>query len=72
MDARAWAVFAAEATLGLPLVRRRVTEIGEAVKTRADGVANALMQPGLDGHVLSRMAEMAVNRAVRCVFTIRH
>ncbi len=69
MDARGWAVFAADATLGLPLVRRRVTEIGEAVKARAEGVATALRQPGLDGHLLSRMAEMAVNRATRCLST---
>ncbi|MCY4487477.1 MAG: type II toxin-antitoxin system HipA family toxin [Deltaproteobacteria bacterium] len=71
MDRRAWAAFAADATLGLPLIRRRVAEIGEAVKTHAAEVANGLMEPGLDANVLSWIAEMAAIRASRCMLTIR-
>ena len=71
MNARAWAAFAAEAGLGLPLVRRRVGEIGQSVKARAHDVAGALMQPGVDEGTLSRLAQMVVGRAEQCVLTVR-
>ena len=65
MDAAGWARFAADAGLGLPLVRRRVAEVSEGVMARAEQVAGALMQPGLDGEALSRLAEMTAGRAQR-------
>ena len=71
MDGRAWAAFAADATLGLPLIRRRVAEIGEAMKTHVAEVGRGLMQPGLDGQVLARTAELVAGRAERCISTIR-
>ena len=71
MNARAWAAFAADAGLGLPLVRRRVGEIGESVKARARDVAGALMQPGVDDGTLSRLVGMVVDRAEQCVLTVR-
>ena len=71
MNARAWAAFAADAGLGLPLVRRRVGEIGESVKARAHDVAGALMQPGVDEGTLSRLVGMVLDRAEQCVLTVR-
>ena len=71
MDPNGWEAFATEATLGLPLVRRRVAEISVAVKDQAEGVAVGLMQSGLDGQVLSRIAEMVASRAERCALTVR-
>ena len=71
MDARGWAAFAADTGLGLPLVRRRVVEISDNVKMQAEEVACALMQPGLDAEVLSRLAETVVGRAQRCAPTVR-
>ena len=71
MDARGWAAFAADTGLGLPLVRRRVVEISDNVKMQAEEVAGALMQPGLDAQVLSRLAETVIGRAQRCAPTVR-
>jgi len=71
MDAKDWATFAADAGLGLPLVRRRILELSAAVAARARGVASALMQPGLDEAALSRFASLARDRAERCAGTIQ-
>ena len=71
MDVKAWAAFAAGATLGLPLVRRRVTEVSETVKVQVQEVARALIRPGLDKQVLSRIAELVASRAERCALTVR-
>ncbi|MDE0029414.1 MAG: type II toxin-antitoxin system HipA family toxin [Deltaproteobacteria bacterium] len=70
MDGRAWAAFATDATLGLPLIRRRVFEISEAVKTHAAHVANGLMHAGLDEQFLARTAELMADRAARCARTV--
>ena len=70
INAGAWAAFALEAAIGLPLIRRRVTEISEAVKDQAEGVATELMHAGLDGPFLSRIARLAVDRAERCGLTV--
>ena len=50
MDAKGWSAFAADAGVGLPLIRRRVSEISQAVISRAHNVAErscaqALMRP---------------------------
>ena len=66
MDARGWELFAVEAGLGRPLVRRRVAEISAAVESRAREVAGALKDEELDGAALSRFAEMIAGRAMRC------
>ena len=71
MDARGWEAFAKDTALGLSLVRRRVAEISVAVKDQAEGVAVGLIQSGLDGQVLSRIAVMVASRAERCALTGR-
>lgn len=71
MDDKGWAAFAASTTLGLPLIRRRVAEISEAVKSHAEEVATELMHAGLDEPLLSRIAELVVGRAERCRLTVR-
>ncbi|WP_419163006.1 type II toxin-antitoxin system HipA family toxin [Candidatus Palauibacter sp.] len=70
MDLRGWAAFSREATLGLPLIRRRVTEIAEAVMQRATNVADALMMPGLNGAALRGFARTTATRAERCAISI--
>ena len=71
MNIRGWARFAADAGLGLPLVRRRVDEISAGTRARAEEVAGALMRPGSDAGVLTRIAEMVADRAERCASTAR-
>ncbi len=70
MDSHHWAAFAEGATLGLPLIRRRVEEIAESVTCRARDVANALMMPGLDGEVLRGLARTAAARADQAATSI--
>ena len=71
MDIGGWTRFASDAGLGLPLVRRRIGEISAGVRARAEEVAGALMRPGIDAGVLSRTAEMVIDRAERCGLTAR-
>ena len=71
LDAEGWATFASGAVLGFPLVRRRVAEISQTIKTRAEEVACTLMYPGLDAEALSRLAGLVANRAERCAHTTR-
>lgn len=71
LDEKGWRVFAADAGLGLPLIRRRVAEISESVKKHADEVARTLMRPGLDETAQLKLAEMVVDRADRCALTLR-
>ena len=67
MDSRRWAAFAEEATLGLPLIRRRVAEIGQSVIGRAHEVAEEPTMPGLDVEALSRFRRTVIDRAERCM-----
>ncbi len=69
MEARGWTAFAADAGLGLPLIRRRVAEISERVIAMAKEVAGTLVMPGLDEAALGRFAGMALGRAERCALT---
>ncbi len=71
LDAKGWTVFAAEAGLGLPLIRRRVAEISEQVIEMASAVAGALGNPGLDQAALSELTTLVCDRATRCSLTIR-
>ena len=66
LDAKGWTAFAADAGLGLPLIRRRVAEISEATSARANEVAAELARPGLDEEGLSNFAEIIAERAERC------
>jgi hypothetical protein len=69
MDPRGWSAFAADAGVGLPLIRRRVSEISQAVIARAHDVADEVMLPGLDEAALSQVSAMAVKRAELCAVT---
>ena len=71
LDAKGWAVFAADVGVSLPLIRRRVSEISRAVLARANEVANELRRLGLDEAALSRFAAMAADRAARCAVTVQ-
>lgn len=66
IDAKGWTAFAADAGIGLPLIRRRVGEISAAVADQATDVAKGLVLPGFDEAALGRFAEMAIGRAERC------
>ena len=69
LDAKGWATFASGAVLGLPLVRRRVAEISQTIRTRTEEVACTLMYPGMDAGALSRLAGLVADRAERCAHT---
>lgn len=73
MDAKGWAGFATEAGIGLPLIRRRASELSERVEAEAERIASTLMMPGLDGAALAGYSEMVRDRAQRCAATVaRH
>lgn len=69
LDARGWGAFAADAGLGLPLIRRRVAEISEKVIAQADKAAGALSDQRLDQAALERFRDLAVTRAQTCAAT---
>ncbi|MFN2427727.1 MAG: type II toxin-antitoxin system HipA family toxin [Candidatus Binatia bacterium] len=71
LDAKGWAKFAVDTGLGIPLIRRRVAEISESVRTAAHVVASTLVRPGLREDGLWKFAEMAVDRAGRCARTMK-
>ena len=70
LDAKGWAAFAAEAGLGLPLIRRRVAEISKGGRDKATVVAAELSRPGLDRAAIEQFAGMICDRADRCALTI--
>ena len=70
MDARGWELFAAEAGLGMSLVRRRVAEIAAAVGSEARETAGSLENEGLDGAAMSKFAQSIAGRAIRCARTV--
>lgn len=69
LDARGWGAFAADAGLGLPLIRRRVAEISEKVIAQGGNVAGGLSNRGLDQAALERFRDLAVTRAQTCAAT---
>jgi serine/threonine-protein kinase HipA len=71
MDAKGWSAFATDVGVGLPLIRRRVSEISQAVMAKAHDVAGAVMRPGLDEAALSRLATMVTERAAQCATTVQ-
>jgi serine/threonine-protein kinase HipA len=70
LDAKGWAAFAADAGLGLPLIRRRVAEISKEVLEKAAAVAEELSCPELDRTAIEQFANMIRDRADRCALTI--
>jgi serine/threonine-protein kinase HipA len=71
MDTKGWSTFATDVGLGLPLIRRRVSEISQSVMVIAHDVAGAVMRPGLDEAALSRLATMVTERAAQCAITVQ-
>lgn len=69
LDAKGWAAFAADAGLGLPLVRRRLRELCERTIAAARETADALCTQGVDEIVLGRLSDMVRDRADRCAMT---
>jgi len=69
LDAKGWAAFAADAGIGLPLIRRRVAEISKGVRESATIVTAELSRPGLDRTAVEQFADMVCNRAERCALT---
>jgi serine/threonine-protein kinase HipA len=70
LDAKGWAAFAADAGLGLPLIRRRVAEICKGVIARTGEVAAELARPGFDRAAIESLAAMVRERAERCALTV--
>jgi serine/threonine-protein kinase HipA len=70
LDAKGWAAFAADAGLGLPLIRRRVAEISKEVLEKAAATAEELSRPELDRAAIEQFANMIRDRADRCALTI--
>jgi serine/threonine-protein kinase HipA len=70
LDAKGWAAFAADAGLGLPLIRRRVAEISRGILEKASVVASALSRHGLDGPAIEQFSDMIRERAERCGLTV--
>jgi len=69
LDARGWAAFAADAGLGLPLIRRMVGEMSEKVTAAVKETAATLVSQGLDEAALARFGDLALERAKRCAST---
>ena len=70
LDAKGWAAFAADAGLGLPLIRRRVAEISKGVLQKAASVATELSRPGLDRAAIESFSDMICERAERSTVTV--
>jgi len=70
LDTKGWAAFAADAGLGVPLIRRRVAEISKEVLEKAAAVAEELSRPELDRTAIEQFANMIRDRADRCALTI--
>lgn len=70
LDARGWAAFAADAGVGLPLIRRRVAEISKGVIARTGEVAADLVRSGFDRTSIESLAAMVRERAERCALTV--
>jgi serine/threonine-protein kinase HipA len=70
LDAKGWAAFAADAGIGLPLIRRRVAEISRGVLEKATAVAEELARPELDRTAIEQFANMIRDRAKNCAATV--
>lgn len=70
LDARGWTAFAADAGLGLPLIRRRVAETCKGVLETATAVADELWRSELARTAIEQFANMIRDRAERCIATV--
>lgn len=71
LDAKGWTAFAADAGLGLPLVRRRVTDMCERVGAQISATVTALSQPAFDGDAVARLGAMIGERLVLCAGSVK-
>jgi len=71
LDARAWAAFAADAGLGLPLVRRRMRDLASLVEQQAQASAEQLVSPGLDRDALERLVDTVKRRALVAAASVK-
>lgn len=71
MSTAAWTLFANQAGLGLPLVRRRVQELAELVPEKVRGVLDGLAAPGLDAKALDGLATQVNERAWMTLQSLR-
>ncbi len=71
LDEKGWSAFAADAGLGLPLVRRRVAETSERAILQANVADAELVQLSLDDKALMQFAAMVVDRTERCAHSTR-
>jgi HipA-like protein len=65
IDSTTWPAFAAESGLGVPFVRRRVTELADAARSAVRPVAGTLTMAGLAGEALTQYAALITARAER-------
>lgn len=70
LDAKGWAAFAADAGIGLPLIRRRIAEISKGVLEKATVIAAELSRPGLERTTVEQFTIMICDRADRCAATV--
>ena len=71
LDAKGWEVFAANAGLGLPLIRRRVADTCERVEAQIPAVIGALLGPGLDDGAVSKLGAMISERIGNCARSVK-
>ena len=60
---RTWQKFAADTSIGLPFLRRRVKEICQAARDHADHVAQSIADQGFEAEALMRYASVVRGRA---------
>ena len=65
-----WDRFARGVGLGAPIVRRRVGELADLARERAERVADDLAHSGLDRDALAQCAARTTERARRLAFTV--
>ena len=71
LDSSGWEAFAADAGLGLPLIRRRVADLCERVGAEIPVVAGALSRPGMDEGAMSDLGAMIGERIGLCARSVR-
>lgn len=65
-----WDRFARGVGLGAPIVRRRVGELADLARERAERVADDLARAGLDENALAQCAVRSTERARRLALTV--
>lgn len=63
MEADGWQMFAKEADIGFPLLRRRITELCDSAVELAGNVAETLAHSSTDPTAISDIAELVKDRA---------